>query len=71
MPPGGVFDPEDSQQRLSELEELTADPELWSDRSAAEAILTELKRLKGSIDPWKSLRTAVTELDELLSLIHI
>lgn len=68
MLPGGVFDPEHSEQRLSELEDLTADPKLWSDRSAAEAILTELKRLKGSVDPWKSLRTAVTELDELCEL---
>ena len=65
---GGVFDPERSERRLAELEELTAAPELWNDRAAAETTLGELKRLKGRIEPWRSLRSAGGELGTLCEL---
>ena len=67
-PHGGVFDPEQSERRLAELEELTAAPELWNDRAAAETTLAELKRLKGRIEPWKGVRDAAEELDTLCEL---
>ena len=67
-PHGGVFDPEQSERRLAELEELTAAPELWNDRAAAEATLAELKRLKGRIEPWKGVRDAAGELETLCEL---
>ncbi len=65
---GGVFDPDESERRLAELEALTAAPELWNDRAAAEATLAELKRLKGRIDPWKAVRDAAGELETLCEL---
>jgi peptide chain release factor 2 len=67
-PHGGVFDPEQSERRLAELEELTAAPELWNDRAAAETTLAELKRLKGRIEPWKGVRAAAGELETLCEL---
>ena len=66
--PGGIFDSDALEKSIALLEEKTGDPEFWSNRSEAETTLSELKQLKGRLDPWKELLRQFQELKELFDL---
>ncbi len=66
--PGGIFDPDEIRQKIGDLEANTADPEFWDNRETAEATMSELKRLRDSIDPWEALYRESGDLVELLEL---
>jgi len=68
LTPGGVFDPEQLQQEIHELEQLSGDPKLWDDRAAAERTMTRLNQLRTRLDPWENLLHKIEELEELLEL---
>lgn len=63
---GGIFDPERVKEQIADLEARTADPDFWNDRENAESTMTEMKRLRDSIDPWEDL---VNETQDLLDLL--
>lgn len=54
--------------RLGELERQAAEPELWLDPDHAKQVNAELAHLTSEIEPWKLLRTQLSDLDELLQL---
>lgn len=54
--------------RLEELEQITADPELWKDPQRAQNLHRELSQLTNSVQPWRLLKTQVADLDEIITL---
>lgn len=54
--------------RLEELEQTTADPELWKDPKRAQDLHRELSQLTNSVQPWQLLKAQVADLDEIIAL---
>lgn len=65
MPFGVIFDIENKQIEISNLEELTIDPEFWNDAKKAQKLIKDLQRLKKWVHDYKKLKTLVDELDVL------
>ena len=65
MPFGVIFDIENKQIEISNLEELTIDPEFWNDAKKAQKVVKDLQRLKKWVHDYKKLKTLVDELDIL------
>ncbi|MDO4271425.1 MAG: peptide chain release factor 2 [Candidatus Saccharibacteria bacterium] len=57
------------RQRLAELEEQVARPELWNDPIKAQQVAKELASVKSLIQPWEVLVTQVHDSMELLEII--
>ena len=66
--PGGIFDSRSLRTEIEQLEERSADPDLWNDREEAERVMTELKRKRERLEPWEKLVSQVQELEELHEL---
>ena len=54
--------------RITEIEALVAQPNLWADQDRARKVTTELKNLQDETDAWQILRTQATDLKELILL---
>lgn len=54
--------------KLEELEQIVADPEIWSNPDYARQQNEDLAHLTDQVQPWKLLKVQVSDLDELLSL---
>lgn len=65
MPFGVIFDIENKQIEISNLEELTIDPEFWNDAKKAQKVVKDIQRLKKWVHDYKKLKTLVDELDIL------
>ena len=65
---GGIFDWDRSVLRLSELNALAEDPELWSDQSRAQSVLRERTRLERTLN---DVTAMVTEFDEATELLEL
>ncbi len=65
MPFGVIFDIENKQIEISNLEELTIDPDFWNDAKKAQKVVKDLQRLKKWVHDYKKLKTLVDELDVL------
>ena len=65
MPFGVIFDIENKQIEISNLEELTIDPEFWNDAKKAQKLIKDLQRLKKWVHDYKKLKTLVDELEVL------
>jgi peptide chain release factor 2 len=80
LTPGGVFEkPQPGKDkdagktiavRIRELEEASGAPDFWNDPAKAEKAMGELKALKNSYEPWKTLKTDVEDLGALLELAN-
>ncbi|OQX29585.1 MAG: peptide chain release factor 2 [Spirochaeta sp. LUC14_002_19_P3] len=68
MIPGGVFDSSGLKQEIQHLESLSAEPEFWEDREAAEKTMAELKKIKVRIEPWDAL---LKELENTAALFEL
>ena len=62
---GGGFDLAAKEQQIAELEERTADPNLWSNPQEAQGIMQRLTQLKADLDRWNGLDNQITALIEL------
>ena len=58
---GGGFDVEGKQQRIEELNRLTAQPDFWNDGEKAQSIFKEQSTLKSVIDFWEKHRAGLEE----------
>lgn len=56
------------QKRYDELSTLTNSPDFWSDTERAQRISQEQATLDRRLQPWRELRTNVTDLEELIAL---
>ncbi|MFW5743298.1 MAG: PCRF domain-containing protein, partial [Spirochaetota bacterium] len=65
---GGIFDSDRLRSEIAELEQRSADPNLWNDREEAERVMTELKRKRERLEPWEDLLQQAEDLGELYEL---
>jgi peptide chain release factor 2 len=65
---GSVFDLAGKQRALTEVEQQTASPDLWTDPERAQAIMRQLSSLRDEVGPWLEAEQQATELRELLDL---
>lgn len=56
------------QQDIDELEEQSAQPELWNDPAKATSVNKRLAQLKATVDPWITLSAQVEDLVDMLEL---
>ncbi len=64
-----IFDLEGKGRRLKELEEQSADPELWSDPARARTITQEISSLRQTITYYEELSHELEELEAYLELV--
>lgn len=55
-------------QRIAELEQIVAEPELWLDPEKARKANEELAHLSDEVQPWKLIQTQLDDLEELFTL---
>lgn len=55
-------------QRIAELEQIVAEPEIWLDLNNAREKNSELAHLSDEVTPWRVLYAQIHDLDELLEL---
>jgi peptide chain release factor 2 len=56
------------QQEVAELEQRSADPELWNDPQKAQGMMQRLTRLKGDVEQWTELDARLTSVAELIEM---
>ena len=68
---GGTFDLDARRETLRQLEERMAEPGFWSDQSAAQSVVQQVKSAKNWVDPFDAISGRVEsarELEEMLTL---
>ncbi|WP_442918181.1 peptide chain release factor 2 [Magnetococcus sp. PR-3] len=64
----GHLNYEQGKERLSELESLAQDPDLWGDADRAKKVMTEKNRLEKTIGEWDALDTETSDARDLLEM---
>ncbi len=64
----GDFDLAEKQRQAAELEQRSADPELWNNPQEAQSLMQRLTRLKNEIDQWEGLDNRINTASELFDL---
>ena len=67
---GGIFDGDTKLKRIAELEGQMANPSFWDDQQAAQKVIGEANRLKGTVNPSKSFNAEVEDLKAMLELVE-
>ena len=62
------FDVAGAKQKITELEELSADPDFWTDMEKSQKTLQQLKALKTKVGKYEAL---VTKYEDILPLIEM
>ena len=65
---GGVFEPDQLQARLAQLEERMAASDLWDDPRRAKRLLQERSDLERELNSWKTLEREYGDLEALIEL---
>nr|WP_255603629.1 peptide chain release factor 2 [Oscillochloris sp. ZM17-4] len=65
---GGIFDLAHKQEQIATLEDRSAEPGLWDDPRAAQAVMQQLTRLKGEVEQWTGLDARLSGLGELIAM---
>jgi peptide chain release factor 2 len=70
VPPscGGIFDFDSKKLRLTEVEKLTEDPEIWSDQQRAQDLGKEKKSLEAVVGTLEQLHSGVRDAKELFDI---
>jgi peptide chain release factor 2 len=58
----------DKEARLSELNKRLQDPNIWNDNQEAQEVAKQQSKLLATVQPWKDLRSQVSDLSELAEL---
>jgi peptide chain release factor 2 len=67
---GGIFDVDVKREKLTQLENRMAEPGFWSDQESAQAVVQQVKALKGWVDPFDKLAgrlSSAQDLEEMLA----
>ena len=65
---GGSFDLEHRERELTDLEEKIAEPGFWDDPQAANRTVAQLRKLKGLVEGWRTLKKRLDDFSELVVL---
>ncbi|NLK36788.1 MAG: peptide chain release factor 2 [Epulopiscium sp.] len=65
---GASLDVASAKDKIAELEELSADPDFWTDMEKSQKVLQQLKGLKNKVSRYENL---VTAYEDILTLIEI
>ncbi len=68
MTPGGSFDVDGKEARLTALREEAAAPDLWEDQERALRVTRDLARVEGVVERVSELERAIQDADVLLTL---
>ena len=66
---GGIFDYDKRKVKIIELQELTQDPEFWSDQDRAKSIMRELDSEKSLVEAWEELDSTRESLNVYLEFL--
>jgi len=66
---GGIFDVDVKRSYLTTLESRMADAGFWSDQQSAQAVVQQVKALKGWIDPFEKIEGRLTSARELETML--
>jgi peptide chain release factor 2 len=67
---GGIFDVDVKREKLTQLENRMAEPGFWNDQQTAQAVVQQVKTLKGWVDPFDKLAgrlSSAQDLEEMLA----
>ncbi len=64
-----AFDEPARRQRIAQIEEAAAKPDLWSEPERAQSLLKELADLRAELEPWEAVRRQLDETQGLLELV--
>jgi peptide chain release factor 2 len=67
---GGIFDLENREARLRELEESMASPGFWDNQEKARRFIEEANAIKAWVEPWRALSARTSELREMGELLE-
>ncbi len=65
---GTLFDVAGAKVKINELEEISAEPDFWSDMEKTQKILQQLKALKNKVSEYESL---FSEYEDVITLIQL
>lgn len=65
---GGVFDWASIDKSISEKEKLTEAPGFWDDHEAAEKVMSQIRKLKSRVEPWRALLAEMDDMDAMYEL---
>ncbi|MCR4579816.1 MAG: peptide chain release factor 2 [Treponema sp.] len=64
----GRLDSAAIDKSIAEKEKLTEAPGFWDDHEAAERVMSQIRRLKGRVEPWRKLLADMDDLDAMYEL---
>ena len=65
---GGVFDSAAIEKAIAEKEKLTEADGFWDDHEAAEKVMSQIRKLKNRIEPWKKI---IADMDDLEAMYEL
>ena len=65
---GGVFDSAAIDKSIADKNKLTEAPGFWDDHEAAEKIMSQIRKLKSRVEPWRKLLADMDDLDAMYEL---
>ena len=67
---GGLFDLENKEARIQELDELMSEPGFWDDQDTAQTVITESNVLKDVVENYTGMNDAQEDLEMTLELLR-
>ena len=65
---GGVFDSDAIDKSIKEKEKLTEADGFWDDHEKAEKLMSQIRRLKSRVEPWRKLLADFSDLEAMYDL---
>lgn len=66
---GGLFEPEEKNKRIKELEQLMNQPNFWDDKKNSESVINELNTLKNTLNDVEKLKNKISSNFELVLML--
>lgn len=65
---GGVFDWASIDKSIAEKEKLTGESGFWDDPKSAEKVMSQIRKLKNRVEPWRALLSEMDDIDAMFEL---
>ena len=62
------LDPSAIEKKIAEKMALTEAPDFWNDHDAAEKVMSQVRKLKNRLEPWKALKAEFDDLQAMYEL---